>query len=301
MQAIIYLFRCPKGRVYAGWRGVSPEALRTWPRRGVGPLPCGYIGSGVAWLPVARRHRKALRWVILARVDGDRADVDVAEVRAIHLTRLIFGPRCKNIRDGGQGSTSEEARALWADPDYVERTTKANREARKRPDVRAKRRAVSTALWSDPSYADKTVAAIREGCARPEVRAKNSTSTAARWTDPDYAARTTAAIKEALNRPEVKAKIGAISTALWADPGYAERTTAALQEANARPEVRAKNSAAHKALAQTPERRAHLDLIRADAAAAGTTPEAIAKRQRTRALNDGWRLLAEQHPEWWVP
>lgn len=195
MQAVIYIFQCPKGRVYAGWRGVSPEALRAWPNRGSGPLPCGYTGSGNPWRRIARRHKAALVWRILARVDGPQADVDAAEVRAISLARAIFGRLCVNVLPGGQGMTSEVARAV-----------------NNKPEIRAHRSATANRLWADPDYAEGQ--------------------------------RTRLAMQQS-------------------DPGWQSRRDAGLakaRDAASAPEVRAKanesNSVTHKALAQTPERRA---------------------------------------------
>ena len=195
MQAVIYIFQCPKGRVYAGQRTVSPEALRCWPGAGSGPLPDGYTGSGNPWRFIARRHREALTWRIVARVDGPQADVDAAEVRAISLARTIFGRLCVNVLPGGQGMTSEVARAV-----------------NNKPEIRAHRSATANRLWADPDYAESQ--------------------------------RTRLAMQQS-------------------DPGWQSRRDAGLakaREAASAPEVRAKantsNSVTHKALAQTPERRA---------------------------------------------
>ena len=187
MQAVIYIFRCPKGRVYAGRRTVSPDALRCWPNRGTGPLPDGYKGSGKAWQRVARKHGDALVWRIVARVDGTRQDADRAERRAVALTRALFGRLCLNLRDGGQGMSSRDARALWADPDYAGRTGAAIREAHARPEVRAKMNAAantpearqrrsqtSKAVAQTPEGRDR-LARATEASLTPEARAKRNT------------------------------------------------------------------------------------------------------------------------------
>lgn len=244
--AVIYIFRCPKGRVYAGWRGVSPEALRCWPNRGTGPLPDGYTGSGTAWEGVARKHGAGLVWRILARVDGARADVDAAERRAIRLARATFGRRCLNIRDGGEGSTSAEARALWADPAYVQRTKAGMKAAMARPEVKAKLSAAGKRSWADPAYAERMKRVIAEVMERPGVLDRRN-----------------AGIREAHTRAETKAKTRRHLERLQADPDWQERRDAGLAKAKvaaSAPEVRAKanasNSVTHKALAQTPERQA---------------------------------------------
>ena len=78
----------------------------------------------------------------------------------------------------------------------------------------------------------------------------------------------------------------------WSDPGYRDAQCEAFRAAGSRPEVRANRAAAAKAAAQRPERKAQL----ARAAALNSTPEAIAKRQRTRRINDSWRRWAEANP-----
>lgn len=176
--AVIYIFRCPKGRVYAGQRTVPPEALRCWPGAGTGPLPDGYTGSGNPWWRIARRHRDALTWRIVARVGGNQAQVDAAEVRAISLTRAIFGPRCVNVLSGGQGMTSEDARAV-----------------NNTPEIRAHRSATANRLWADPIFAEGQ---------RTRLELQRS--------DPDWQARRAAGLVKAMqaaSAPEVRAKANA--------------------------------------------------------------------------------------------
>ncbi|WP_028031234.1 hypothetical protein [Gemmobacter nectariphilus] len=97
-------------------------------------------------------------------------------------------------------------------------------------------------------------------------------------------------------RPEYMARHRAARRAYAATPeGEAQIADARLASIarSQEPEVCAKRSRSHKALAQTPERRAQLLRV----AALNHTPEAIAKRQRTRRVNDGWRELERERPE----
>lgn len=82
-------------------------------------------------------------------------------------------------------------------------------------------------------------------------------------------------IREAHARPEVK-----------------QKHKASLRAAYSKPEVRRKLSDALRAAAQTPERREQL----ARATEANRTPEATAKKMRTRSINNSWRVLAELEP-----
>ena len=115
-----------------------------------------------------------------------------------------------------------------------------------RPEVKARLSAAGKRSWSDPAYAERMKVVLSEVMERPGLLDRRNTS-----------------IKEALARPSTKAKTLRHLEALHADPGWQERRAAGLakaREAAAAPEVRARanasNSATHKALAQTPERRA---------------------------------------------
>lgn len=183
--AVIYIFRCPKGRVYAGWRGVSPEALRAWPHRGRGYLPDGYKGSGEAWKGVARKHKAALVWRILARVDGTRADVDAAERWAIRLTRAVFGRLCLNHLDGGNGFSSNDAKwqraALLLDPGHRERATAANRAIHARPGFKERQADAIRDFTARPDWIEKNAAINRARAQTPEGRATLKRACQIRW------------------------------------------------------------------------------------------------------------------------
>lgn len=204
--AVIYIFRCPKGRVYAGRRSVSPEALRCWPNRGHGPLPDGYCGSGTAWQAVARRHRAALAWRIVARVDGDRDTVNKAERRAIRLARAVWGQNCLNVADGGDGFTPDEARVQagrnYARPEYVE-----------------KLRSAMAVRSADPDWQAQMTAQNRARGKDPEFRRKVSVGNKGRAKSPAHKAK----IAEVNRAPEKRQGQAATARAQWADPAQAEK------------------------------------------------------------------------------
>lgn len=270
LTAVIYAFRSPgSGATYIGKHECSPEG---WPRRGTGCLPDGYRGSGVVVGHFHRRHGAAVRWRILAEVDGGRDAVNAAERRAIRLARHLLADRCVNIREGGDGFTSAEARAslkaMWADP-------------RHRAFISATSSTAAKAQWSDPEFAAKVSAAQKARWSDPEYAAKMSTAATAQWSDPEYAAKVSAARNEAVRRPDVKARMSAAATARWSDPERATKMSAATKQATNRPEVKAKNSAAQKARLFTPEGAAAL--------ARAHSPEARAKAAATRARNKALR------------
>lgn len=164
MQSVIYLFVSPSGRAYAG-RHACDHA--TFPRRGMGPLPDGYTGSGKLWGNVARKHGPDLRWVILRRFpEGTRrATLDAAERRAIRLVRRLWADRCMNVREGGTGLTVEDARALAVNPDWL-----------------AKNRAIGKALAQTPERRDQLVRARAASSAQaktPEGIAQRKLASAA--------------------------------------------------------------------------------------------------------------------------
>jgi hypothetical protein len=203
-QAVIYLFVSPSGRAYAGRRYCDHA---NFPRRGTGPLPDGYTGSGKLWQNVVRKHGPNLRWIILCRFPGStpRVTLDAAERRAIRLVRRLWADRCANIRAGGQGFTSAEAVAHWSDPQV-----QARRNATiARPEVQAKISANNTAAQNRPDVKAKVSAGLRESHARPDVKARRIAANLVAQNRPDVRARKSASMKEFTKSPEWRAQIAA--------------------------------------------------------------------------------------------
>lgn len=211
MQSVIYLFVSPSGRAYAGKHAHAGSAF---PRRGTGPLPSGYQGSGKLWQNVARKHGPNLRWIVLRRFGPDtpRAQVDAAERRAVRLVRSIWAGRCVNVREGGEGLTTSDAQALWADPTFATANTAAIKEAMNRPDN------IARLLDAQPraAAASKT----------PEALAKLSQSQKLLAVKPERAEQLARA-REAARSPEVRAKATATKQA-----NIARRKLAALEQAH---------------------------------------------------------------------
>lgn len=172
---VIYAFRSPgSGAVYLGKHECDPTG---WPRRGNGRLPDGYPGRGKVVEHFHRRHGAKVQWRILTIVPV--AGWPRAEKRAIHIARRIFGSRCVNIRDGGDGFTSEEARALCAareaDPALAAKhrvNLRANADAwNQSPEGRAHITALA-ASWNYSPEGRAAQAKARAKAASPEARAK---------------------------------------------------------------------------------------------------------------------------------
>lgn len=217
--AVIYLFVSPSGRAYAGRHLCDHTAFH---RRGFGPLPDGYAGSGKLWQNVARKHGPAIRWIILRRFgpDAPRADIDAAERRAIRLARHLWASRCVNLREGGQGFTSADARALWADPDMRLRKLAQVRALNQDPDWQARRAEMNRTRAKTPLGRAQLLSALAKAHA-PEARAKTnaavrsetgralrSADSKARSATPEGQAQWQAAHAKA-NTPEARAKAAA--------------------------------------------------------------------------------------------
>ena len=230
MRTVIYAFRSPgSGAVYVGKHQCNPDG---WPRRGTGPLPDGYRGSGVAVVNFHRCHGAAVQWRILAVVDGDRGAVDAAERRAIRLARSVFGRRCVNRQAGGEGMTSEDARALLARPEVRERLAAANRARAASPEgvlqlARAQEVARASGSWKQglrdaqaPAARDKQRASLAAYADTPEGKAHHSR--AGRLCPPEARAKG----RLLANTPEARAK------------GEATRLRNFIRAANARNKAR---------------------------------------------------------------
>ena len=186
MSVVIYAFRSPgSGAVYIGKHEPKVDPT-TWHRRGHGRLPDGYEGNGVVVPRFHARHGDRVEWRILAIVPV--ADWPRAEQRAVHLARLLFGRRCVNRTEGGDGFTRADARALWADPVVRAKMTTALKEARNRPEVQWRMGASQRAANARPEVKARRSVANKEAQNRPEARALRSAQGKARIQTPEGAA-----------------------------------------------------------------------------------------------------------------
>lgn len=195
-SAVIYLFVSPSGRAYAGKHACDHTEF---PRRGMGPLPSGYKGSGKLWRNVNRKYGPAIRWIILKRfTDAARADIDAAERRAIRLVRTLWADRCVNVHEGGDGLTSADAVAIWS-----------------RPGTKVKKSAAMKKLYSSPIAREKTSAAMKAACAHPGVMTRLKVSASSWAKTPDGKAHLTRA-RDLANTSEAKSRHSAKLRA-WAN------------------------------------------------------------------------------------
>jgi hypothetical protein len=182
-MTLIYLLRHrPTGYAYAGKR--KSLGSDSWPRRGTGFLPDGYKGSGHAWANILAKYpnRDDYEWIVLGRPSEETwAD---AERRAIRLVRHIWGPLCVNIADGGEGQTSEAAKAISA-----------------RPEVKAKQKASLERRYADPAFKAKSIAAMRRVWDDPAIRAKHKAAMQRLKNDPAHRAKMKASKERMANDP----------------------------------------------------------------------------------------------------
>lgn len=195
MRAVIYAFRSPgSGAVYIGKHQCCPDG---WPRRGTGPLPDGYRGSGVAVANFHRRHGAAVQWRILATVA--LSDWQLAERRAIRVARLILGRKCVNRADGGEGLTSGDFNQIWSNPK-----------------TRAKLKSSAKARIATPEGAAQ-LAKFLAAAKTPEALAKISASNRA-WAKTAEGLAHLARNRASARKPEARAKLSASQTALALTP-----------------------------------------------------------------------------------
>jgi len=193
--AVVYIFRADPW-VYTGKHAPAGLDACSWPLRGSGPLPSGYKGSGKAWRNAARKHGIA-EWRILWR--GPVSRVNAQEVRAVRLVRHVFGERCLNIYEGRDGLSGDDARRLWADPEYRARISVARQ---------------------DPHYLERVSTAIKAQWEDPDYRA-NMLET---LLSPEHQARAAAAARAACQTPEFREKMRRVRN----DPDNIERQRASI-------------------------------------------------------------------------
>lgn len=228
--AVIYAFRSPgSGAVYVGKHNCDPIG---WPKRGSGKLPDGYKGSGRIIRQVHRRHGEAVEWRILSVVSGGLDAINAAEVRAIRLVRRIWGRRCVNKLDGGNGHTSASARAYLSTPSGAAHLAGIHHRLHS-PEVVAKRNAALREQAKRPER-QRQIAEARAMTKTPEALAKLSATKRAFYATPEGKDNASRQMK-AVHTPEVRAKAAASRRAFDATPeGKARRSVAALKAAATR-------------------------------------------------------------------
>lgn len=229
-QAVIYAFRSPgSGAVYIGKHQCDPTG---WPQRGNGRLPDGYAGSGKIIRQVHQRHGDRVMWRILRIVGGGLDVVNGAERRAIRLARAVFGRKCVNKLDGGNGHTRASARAYLTTPSGRAHLA-GTRDRLHSPEVVAKRNAALREQAKTPER-QLQIAAARALTKTPEALAKLAETKRAYCATPKGKENTAKRVR-ASHTPEARAKARAAVAAFDASPeGKAKRKAAAAKAAATR-------------------------------------------------------------------
>jgi len=175
----IYISRHPSGWFYAG-KG-STEAV----------LAGKYKGSGVLISNIFKKYpRKEWDTKILGLYKEE--DTAYAEEALLVTEEFIAHEKCANLDTGGRhtkrhASTkqkiSESMKRARAEEDK-EKISRSYKEARNRPEEKAKRTASIKAAKASPEHRDKMSSVALEASARPEVKEARSKTMKEKWADP---------------------------------------------------------------------------------------------------------------------
>lgn len=110
------------------------------------------------------------------------------------------------------------------------------------------RSAASIAMWQNPEYREKRSRAVKTTSGTPEAKAKKSAVGVKRWEDPEFKARNSAAIRAAVTTPEHRAKVSEINKALWVDPAKRAAQLEKMKSVLADPAARARKAEAMRVM-----------------------------------------------------
>jgi hypothetical protein len=123
-----------------------------------------------------------------------------------------------NIRRGGEGFTSEEAKEIaknrLADPTFITRLTMALKEAWKDPETQAKHSESIKKLWQDSEFRDKVVKKLRS----PEVRDRKSKANRKRFSTYEARTKQAKAVNAGWSDLELRTRQSELVKKLWSDP-----------------------------------------------------------------------------------
>lgn len=248
-SVVIYAFISPSGNVYIGKHYVDEGA---WEAKGSGSLPDGYLGSGEYIKRAHRKHGDKMKWRILFFCSP--AHANKSELRAIKLARNSFGIKCKNIKDGGDGFTSQDMRANWANPEYAEKNKASVRAAHTRDDVKLKFKNAAKKRWECAVYRAKHKEGLMAAMRNPQSpMAKGLTE---RWSDQKAREAASEKVKDWWSDPSVKLKMSEINKAAQGRPEVREAARITQKRVQNLPEVKARQIAGVLNAWSDPEKKA---------------------------------------------
>lgn len=292
-KRIYYIYRMthiPTGRSYVGKHicqlNKSPETD-------------GYYGSGKVWKLIYSAHPKDefKKEVLDEAVSLEEANEK--EKEWIAKERNLRQGLCVNISAGGDGVSSEEATAMWKDPGYREKITKAVKERMKDPEVRAKYSKAFKEMWKDPEQRDKVSKASKEMWKDPEYRERQTQVSKEMWKDPEQREKFTKAFKEVWKDPGRRKTASKASKEMWKDPEHREKVSRAQKERMKDPEHREKVFNAIKERAKQRREKARIEFY-----SVPHSDEEIAlfeknekRNERMRKYNARKKALAAANPD----
>lgn len=114
---------------------------------------------------------------------------------------------------------------LWQNDEYRENVLRTQKEAHKRPEVKAKKSETSKKLWRDVGDTIKKNITLARNT--PESKAKTSRQAKAQWADEEYRVRQTENNREISTREEVIEARKKNAKALWDNPEWRANMLAA--------------------------------------------------------------------------
>jgi len=144
-------------------------------------LDDGYFGSGQRISRSIKKHGKERHIKEILEFLPTREELRLREKELV-TEELLGDEMCLNLALGGQGRTSEEARAIWSIPGMREQISDSQRRAWENADERrAQTSARSAELWKDPIYRAKLLKSLSDRSPSQEHRASISQHAKDRW------------------------------------------------------------------------------------------------------------------------
>jgi hypothetical protein len=154
------------------------------------------------------------------------ADPGYKEKTTIAIRKALADPAVASRREAAKAlfihtkefrATMHKAtKKMWGDSHYRDKVLVAQKEAHRRPEVKAKKSKTSKELWNTKGGSIKQAITLARNT--PESKAKTSKQATEQWADASYREMQTKNNKEISNRAEVVEARKANAKALWADP-----------------------------------------------------------------------------------
>ena len=149
------------GKVYIGQTCQDPETR--YGSNGVGYRMCPYFYHAILKYGWENFDHEIL-FKNLSKEEANKIEIETIE--KYNSRNPIFG---YNLRKGGDGFTTEDSKALWANPEYRKTISEANK-----------------AVWANEEYHNKRSALYKEQWKDPEKRERRSKQAVKRWANEEF-------------------------------------------------------------------------------------------------------------------